>query len=153
MPEDSGDFYGWGELGVKSQYLESNSELFGKKQKDISGDSRFDVAFAKLHGQGRMPTKEDFLELLERCDWEWTSLNGVNGFRITSKLNANSIFLPAAGWKEDGYNKDMCGYYWSSTAVKTTQFYAYSLIFAEDEANIEWGSRDFGFCVRPVYEE
>lgn len=45
------------------------------------------------------PSKDDFQELIDKCEWMWTELNGVNGFKIVGP-NGNSIFLPAAG-KQD----------------------------------------------------
>ena len=52
-----------------------------------------------MEGESRMPTLEETKELLDsnNCIWEWTTQNNTNGYRITSKINGNSIFLPAAG--------------------------------------------------------
>lgn len=52
-----------------------------------------DVAHVKWGGNWRMPTTDDFYELIDECDWTWE--NG--GYLVTSKHNGNSIFLPAAG--------------------------------------------------------
>ena len=46
------------------------------------------------------PSKDDFQELIDKCEWMWTELNGVNGFKIVGP-NGNSIFLPAAGKKDN----------------------------------------------------
>jgi hypothetical protein len=51
-----------------------------------------------------MPTEEQMLELVDtnKCDHVWTTVNGVNGYKITSKVPGyvgNSIFFPAAGYK------------------------------------------------------
>ena len=42
----------------------------------------------------RLPTKEEFEELLEKCTWKWTTLEGRIGYKVIGK-NGNSIFLPA----------------------------------------------------------
>lgn len=44
----------------------------------------------------RIPTKEDFQELSEKCEWIWTNYNGYPGYKVSGS-NGNSIFLPAAG--------------------------------------------------------
>ena len=45
-----------------------------------------------------MPTMEHIGELFDNCTSEWTTLNGVNGYKFTGP-NGNSIFLPAAGYR------------------------------------------------------
>lgn len=45
----------------------------------------------------RMPTLKEMEELINKCMWTWTTLNGVNGYKVVG-LNGNSIFLPAAGY-------------------------------------------------------
>lgn len=63
-----------------------------------------------------MPTKEEWLELNQKCSWEWTSLNGVNGMLVKGR-NGNSIFLPAGGFKQkdEHAQENDTGYYWTST--------------------------------------
>ncbi|MCQ2265367.1 MAG: hypothetical protein MJZ46_04915, partial [Bacteroidales bacterium] len=56
-----------------------------------------DVAHGKLGSNWRMPTDEEWTELLNNCTSECTTLNGVCGRMFTSRKNGNSIFLPAAG--------------------------------------------------------
>ena len=69
----------------------------------------------------RMPTKAEFEELLNKCNVEEATQDGVKGYKITSKSNSNSIFLPAAGYVKGGDVRDVqaYGYYWSSTACKS----------------------------------
>ena len=68
----------------------------------------------------RVPTREE-LQSLSNTDSEWTTKNGINGrlFGITP----NQIFLPAAGWRNNGngapFNIGVWGYYWSSTQSNT----------------------------------
>ena len=61
-----------------------------------------DIARFKWGGSWRMPTKAEFTELLNNCTWTWTTQNGVNGYKVTSKKSGytdRSIFLPAAGYR------------------------------------------------------
>ena len=52
-----------------------------------------------------LPTREDFIVLRNECDWKW----GKDGYRVISRRNGASIFLPAAGWfdpkGEERFNK------------------------------------------------
>ena len=45
-----------------------------------------------------MFTKEQAQELIDNTTYEWTTINGVNGRKFTSKTDSSKyIFLPAAG--------------------------------------------------------
>ena len=133
-PEDYGDYFAWGETKPKSIYDWSTykwcegsddtmtkyctSSYYGtvdnKKQLDLSDDA----ARANWGGSWRMPTDDELTELLgEKCSWKWTTQNGVKGYKVTSKTNGNSIFLPAAGDRIGSSLDDAgsCGSYWSSS--------------------------------------
>lgn len=62
---------------------------------DFAGDSEYDVAAATTNGVWQMPTKAQWQELKDNCDMEWTTLEDVQGVMLVSKINGNSIFLPA----------------------------------------------------------
>ena len=157
-PEEYGGYYAWGETEEKEIYSEDTYKYYQNGEyvnigSDISG-TEYDVAHMKWGGNWCMPTSNDIKELLDNCDIEWTTLNGVNGRKFTSKINGNSIFLPAAGyrWSGDLYRAGEYGYYWSSTRYLNISFYAYSLYFASGSAY--WLSiycyRNYGRSVRPV---
>ena len=113
-----------------------------------------DAAHVKWGGSWRMPTKQELSDLCSsKCDWTWTTMNGVNGFMVCGRgtYASNSIFLPAAG---SGTGTSLgssgsIGYYWSS--VLTSSNYAWHLYldsFGHGTSSIY--SRGFGFSVRPV---
>lgn len=111
-----------------------------------------DAAHVKWGGNWRMPTDQEFRDLVGRCDWTWTATNGVNGFVVRGRgdYSASSIFLPAAGWGNDSiHNTNGIGYYWSS--VPYLERYAYMLNIS-DRGNraLEQTARYYGFSVRPV---
>ena len=102
-PEEYGEYYAWGETKPKSSYSIANYSYFNNDTKvytdigeDISG-TEYDAATVNLGADWRMPTKDEMQELIDNCIWEWTQINGINGYKATSKINNNSIFLPAAG--------------------------------------------------------
>ena len=88
-----GTYFAWGEVKPK-QYYSWNTYMWSK------GDSQFltkysvgdrslqlvppdDAAHVNWGGEWRMPTVDEFDELVdpENCTWEWTTKDGVNGYR------------------------------------------------------------------------
>ena len=103
-PEEYGDCYSWGE----TEKIDCGKYDVYRSWGDISGSKTRDVARVKWGGDWRMPTEREMQELNEKCIWSWVQRKGVAGYRIVSKINGNSIFLPAACGCETGW-------YWSST--------------------------------------
>lgn len=98
----------------------------------------------------KVPTKEQFAELLNKCTVTWTTHNGVNG-RLFTGPNGNLIFLPAAGCRY-GSSLGMVGYgcYWSSSLRTYGPDGAWSLYFYSDNCSVGYYPRCVGFTVRPV---
>ena len=176
-PAEYGDFFAWGERSPKKEYLWENYEF------RISGESEFDVVFSRyitdsqwgkvdnnrrlervddaarvLWGNfWRMPTRGEFKELIENCTWTWTTLEGKKGYKVTSRINGKSIFLPATGYQNDNYGSDSMwnrgteGNYWSSMInTKYSNMAAY-LLFSESGVSVSNnGSRCGGRAIRPV---
>ena len=114
-----------------------------------------DAARMTLRSKWRMPTKDEWIELRNNCSWEWTSLNGVNGVKVTGS-NGESIFLPAAGAVSNtilpaaGAN----GSYWSSSLDSGGTRSAYYLAFASNfVSSYYYFFRFLGNSVRPVYDD
>ena len=151
--EDYGDYYAWGEIETKDSYTQQNSVTYGMPMEDISGDSQYDVARALWGETWRLPTRDEQKELLDNCTWEWTSQNGVNGYLVTGS-NGNSIFLPAAGYKENSSHTEVgeYGYYWSSTPQSNSNLGAYYLYMSESSKLSYYYARVAGQSVRAVSE-
>ena len=155
-PEEFGGYYAWGETEVKDDYskdtyLYYQNGVYVDIGANISG-TEYDVAHVKWGDGWRMPTESEIQDLCEKCSWEWTSVNGVNGYKVTG-LNGNYIFLPAAGYRLytslDGAGS--YGYYWSATPLSGS-YYAYGLFFDSDDYDWDNNTRYFGQAVRPVSE-
>ena len=77
-----------------------------------------DAATAHLGAPWRMPTYQEYDDLINNCTTTWIT-NGVKGRLVTGTgAYANrSIFLPATGYGDTTnlYNTASQGYYWSST--------------------------------------
>ena len=152
-PSDYGNYYAWGETRTKLSYYGNGiSATYRKNLGDISGDSRYDAARRNWGGSWRMPTEAECQELVDNCTWTWTMLGGHNGYKVTSKKNGNSIFLPAAGYRygwslnSQGGN----GRYWSSTPDESYTSYACNLSFGSSQHLVFRHERYDGSTVRPV---
>ena len=120
---------------------------------DILGNVLYDVACAKWGGSWRLPTKEEYKELIQKCKWQRTTQNGKKGYKVTGP-NGNSIFMPAVGFR-DGSSLSfagMYGYYWSSTPYESLNYNAYGLRFYSSDHFVDWDLRGLGRSVRPVSE-
>jgi len=169
-PEEYGGYYAWGEIGEKSRDYGWNTykwcdgsyksltkycteSNYGRVDNKTVLDPEDDVAHVKWGGSWRMPTKEEQEELMTQCSWEWTSLNGVEGFKVTGP-NGNSIFLPGAGVRFSGgevVNRPT-GSYWSSSMSDDN---VSAIIIYFDLAFDFYGfyeGRPNGLSVRPVTE-
>ena len=103
-----------------------------------------------------MPTYDQLYELVDPSFTytEWTTLNGVNGIKITSYANGNSIFLPATGYRHyralDGAGSEI--FYWSRSLSEFGSFRAHQLNFVtvSDVHNNRERNRYYGQPIRPV---
>ena len=153
-PSDYGDYYAWGETKTKSSYTEGNSKTYNVVMPDISGEPKYDAATANWGEGWRMPTDEELEELIDKCDWQWTTQGGHNGYKVTGP-NGNSIFLPAAG-RRYGTSLNYAGgigHYWSSTPYGSDTLDAYRLGFYSGNHNVFWYGRYGGQSVRPVSDK
>lgn len=148
----------WTDLGLPSGRKWALRNIGAKCEEDCGLLMDFDTANAIEFLDGwHLPTKEDFQELYDNCTSEWTTINGTPGRMFTSKINGNSIFLPAAGWSWFGddehgttlKHRGAFGYYWSSSDYSAT--YAYYLLFYSEGVYPQSDSdRRRGFSVRAV---
>ncbi len=172
-PEEYGNYYAWGEVEPKEYYDWSNEGEYKWGVYDSSAsldygmtkynttdgktvlDLEDDVAHVNWGGDWRMPTMAEIEELLneEYCTWTWTTLNGVNGYEVTSKTNSNSIFFPATGCRR-GSSFDLggtAGGCWSSSPKMGTPRCAYFLNYDSDYYGLGFNlSRCDGISVRAV---
>ncbi len=157
-PEEYGDHFAWGGTKVKSIYgwstyihCDGNQDTCHDIGSDISG-TKYDVAHEKWRGNWQMPTLEQFEELLNNCNIEWTTLNGIRGYKFKSKFNGNSIFLPAAGDRLNDEFNDVGshGGYWSSSQDPSKSYNAFELYFGSGSANMYPFFRNYGLSIRPV---
>lgn len=158
-PEEYGDYYCWGEIATKDGYFESNyfryvgTRYFNSIGTDISGMKYYDAATAKMGTPWRMPTSAELSELVKKCTWTKTSVNGVAGFNVKGP-NGNSIFFPCSGACID--NNKYQGTYaqvWSSTISGAEYNYLSLRLFANaDGVMVNEFPAFYGVAVRGVCE-
>lgn len=121
-----GAYYAWGECYEKRRYTEKhykknrNAMTRENFNQNCVLDLYYDVAYVAWGGSWRIPTLEEFGELIDDCMWEWKEENGIAGYRISGKklgYTDSFIFLPAAGQRIN--TKDFYlgsdGFYWASS--------------------------------------
>ncbi len=174
-PEDSGEYFSWGETETKDNFHSSTYKYYFKGQvvhpgaayssyvylgEEISG-TEYDVAHVKWGRGWRMPTKAEFMELNEKCTFEWVTINGMSGHYITGP-NGKSIFLPACG----GFGPDLFSFnvqvlYWTGTQLKGVEGHPmpFAMTWYGTDENSPWGGKGVtykyryeGYPIRPVCE-
>ena len=170
-PEEYGKYYAW---AATTGYASSESHDFSWENTpyctdasnyssssswskynsdDAKLESADDAATVNLGGSWRMPTHAEWLDLYNECTWTWISQNGVNGYKVSSKKNNNSIFLPAAGYRL-GTSSDhvgIFGNFWSSQVYSSGVNRAWYMGFGSGGRDPDYDySRCDGFSVRPV---
>ena len=174
-PEDFGLYFAWGETEGYSGITDekqfswadyklcsgSNSILTKYNTKSSQGTvdniktlELVDDAAYTSDNTCRIPTQADFEELTANTTSTWETLNGVNGRRFTSKTNGNSIFVPAAGYCDDGsvYDVGSLGGLWSSSLSESGPRSAWGLGFSSGDVGVGASGRCGGFTVRAVQE-
>lgn len=172
-PEEAGGYYSWGEIEEKTNYDHStykwsaNTDWANWKMAKYCVNSNYgtidnkavldldDDAANVISGvRWRMPTFAEFQELLDNCTWEWTSVNGVNGYKVSG--NGNHIFFPASGCRY--YDEEEVRYlgegasYWSSTLNAECNDCAdvFSFYPQDEYLGFDRVSRYPGLTIRPV---
>ena len=176
-PEEFGGYFAWGETETKTNYdvstyvlCNGTSKTLTKYNSDSSRgvvdnktvlDLEDDAAHVQLGGNWRMPTSADWIELrIEAASWTWTddyNSTGVKGVIVTGK-NANSIFLPAAGYMNgtnhaQEYHSTASSMCWTSTLSSSDVRYVFynsgtSNMPGSQQADLRW----YGLTIRPVSE-
>jgi hypothetical protein len=116
--DELGKYYRWGETNPYS------TNAYDYTYNPCSSDGilswKYDAVSSNWSKSWRMPTKSEFQELKDNCNWKWIvdyNESGLSGYIVTSKKNGKSIFLPAGAYYKKGtttLSSKGEGYYWSS---------------------------------------
>ena len=159
-PEEYGDYFAWGmtEPVKLGNYKWREDNKYGDECAEVGFELVDDAARQIWGGGWRVPLPEEIEELIAECEWTWTSINNVNGYKVKGP-NGNSIFLPAAGsfgiW---GPNEELyqsvgeIGFYRGN--FKQCQGYATKLTRNQISASVNsesiFGNKTEGYSIRPV---
>ena len=173
-PEEYGDYYAWGETETKTNFswatykwcngtetsLTKYNTLsdYGSVDNKVTLDMEDDAAHVNLGGDWRMPTHSEIDDLIKNCSAVWTTENGIEGYRFTSKkagYTNKSIFFPAAGgfWNASVNQVGNRGIYRSSSLnVINGNEPTSAICFCYYPDDIYWNgfARWVGFPIRPV---
>ncbi len=172
-PEGYGDYFAWGETAPKDTYVGSNYKYYGSIDgyesratvtkycfRPYNGYNNYtdnqsvllpedDAATVNWGSDWRMPTWEEWFELIKNTTNKMTIQNGVKGWLFTA-ANGNSIFVPANGYRDSKLNNaGNYGNYWSSSVYGDKATSAYYFCFGSD-TYIDTAPRNGGLSVRPV---
>ena len=170
-PEAYGDYYAWGEVEPKQVYTNSNHKWYkegapslgftkyNNEDGKLSLENEDDAVIQKLGNGWRTPTLADFRELTNQkyTTIEKTTLNGVAGYKITSKKNKKSIFIPFAGFKNDkpqtreiSSDETVAVCMTNQRRIDNQVFNCWTFAFEQDRIR-RYGKRRYdGISIRPV---
>ncbi|MBR5936460.1 MAG: Ig-like domain-containing protein [Bacteroidaceae bacterium] len=172
FPEESGDYYAWGETEIISVSDWANYKYCNGTKKTLTKYNTIkdygtvdnvtvlsmvdDVAANVWGGNWRLPTKEEIEELINNCNWTWTTLNDIYGYVVKSTISGYTdqmIFLPAAGYYYDSSHNLQVGnkgYYWSSSLYSEGPDLSWIIATGSNEIKTAKSERITGHSVRPV---
>ena len=182
----AGDQFAWGETANKTEYTwqtykfysedetagpqlgkYNTSAALGTPDNVLELEADDDVATQKLGAEWRIPTMDEWDELLNYCEWKWiTNEDGVKGYKVTSLIDGYtdaSIFLPVTGtFYKNTLRQTEGGYYWTSTqgtAFNTpkksygTDKQAFYIYIAETDYDWYVADRYYGRVIPPVQDK
>lgn len=125
---------------------------YNKTDGKIILDTTDDAATSNWGVNWKMPTKEQFEELIANTTAAWTQVDGVSGMLFTSTINTNTLFFPAVGYAGSGNIHDIGSYCycWSVSLNNESISLAWMLYFRDGYCEMGSGSRCNGYSVRPI---
>ena len=162
---DNGLYFAWGETkGYKdargdkkftwNDYkFERELTKYNDTDEKVNLDAIDDAAHVNMGGNWRIPTNDDFKELVENTVNEWTEVDGVKGYKFINKYDKSKwVFLLAASFCDNSrLGSGSSGCYWSSSLYSSNVMDAYCMVF--NSLTVAWQfdySRRYGFSVRGV---
>lgn len=180
-PEYFGDVFAWGDVDSQHRntysfnysstdyskygFIDCLSHWKGEGEPDNKRilDLEDDAAHIQWGDKWRIPTQAEITELVENCIWTFTSLNGVNGYKVSGKLEGytdNFIFIPLPDLDWNHIQPNTYGSYWASSlkwvkdiiSVNVNKAYYLSL-HSRTGQSLGATARSEAISIRPVYGE
>lgn len=150
-PEEYGDYFSYGETTPKEWYSEATYTFDKTLSEGENLALEDDAAYVNWGEEWRMPTKDEYQELIDNCSYIETKYNNVKGYLFTGP-NGNTIFLPHAGMYYADNQKWLIGsaaQYLSSTSYKYS-WGCYALNTYSSSLSVEENQRYCGHPLRAV---
>ena len=146
-----------GSRSYNKEYFTAHKSVWLNNKNNLK--TEYDAAYKATDGMARMPTNDDFQELIDNTINEWVenfNNSNVNGMKFISKTDESKyIFIPAAGICGDGsmYGVGEYGDVWSSSLNNTITTTAWSLAFNSDDCHMfNHYVNCVGLSIRPVID-
>ena len=142
------------EGGVNSTKYNATDQLYSLQQQD-------DAAAMSLGNGWRMPTSEEWNALIDNSTRTQETVNGLDGIRLTSNINGNSIFLPAcgfrygSGWGDWMYYINTGSHYWTSSLYEFSPYsdaHSAYMYASDNVVSVSGLRRHLGCPIRPVHD-
>ena len=156
-------YYAWGALSEYNTYSKLRYQHRTDKENLVENNClslNYDIARQYWGGRWRMPTLDNFRELVDECVMTWCALGNRRRAILVTGPSGNKIVLPVVGYYKDDEIRDdrFQAYYWTSTLYADNPERAWSIFFGEEDDSkvsvfnrIDPRERFQGLCVRPVF--
>lgn len=156
-------YYAWGALSEYNSYSKIRYEHRTGKENLTDGTSlniSYDIARQQWGGRWRLPTLDNFRELVNECNMTWCSIGSPRRAILVTGPNGNKIVLPVVGYYKDDEIRDdrFLAHYWTSTLYKDNPERAWAIFFGEEDDEkvsvfnrIDPRDRFQGLSIRPVF--
>ena len=170
---EAGNYYAWAETSPKQEYnwdtykycVQINAigrysyTKYNKRDKLTVLQPEDDAATANLGNNYRTPTREEWKELLNKCNWEVVTktnknyMNPVVDYWKVTGPNGKFIILPSTGYYAGSIKNERWTIYLSATIANPTnaKTLAWDLTYTKKQPSIYDNGRIHGYPVRPVY--
>ena len=170
---EAGNYYAWAETSPKQEYNRDTYKYcvqingigmysytkYNKTDKLTVLQPEDDAATANLGNNYRTPTREEWKELLNKCNWEVVTktnknyMNPVVDYWKVTGPNGKFIILPSTGYYAGSRKDERWTSYLSATNADPTnaKTLAWNLTNTKKQPSIYDMGRTYGYPVRPVY--
>ena len=175
---ESGEYFAWGESSPKSSYTLDNYfdyyievkeggfiyrgyKIFTKGGQSLIG-TEYDTAHNLLGEGWRMPTPQEYIELIKKCKLvkKYFKDNNkvIKDYVEVTGPNGNSIILPYTGYKSADEFDKRYGYYWTANMPIRGSDDKYAMaIGLADYGSVPMATvaknKGYGLCVRAVKDK
>lgn len=156
-------YYAWGALSEYNSYSKLRYQHRTGKENIVENTGlslNYDIARQYWGGRWRIPTLDNFRELVDNCVMTWCALGNRRRAILVTGPNGNKIVLPVVGYYKDDEIRDdrFQAYYWTSTLYTDNPERAWSIFLGEEDDSkvsvfnrIDPIERFQGLCIRPVF--